>query len=237
MYIDAATQTANNAVLNAVLTGSTARTWKILVTQILCSSRTLPPTGCLQYHTGTTGQMRSFNFLATSYQHLNEQYYKICIRREARYCRIGYTASSDPDSFKVSRNPTSYLANTGEGGCGPDTLKIPEGSNNGDKTSCTNPTGTVPTVDFYCGGSLNCVTGKANPSVIITSVSPLRVTKLSLISYFLGTDYHSRWRLTSTLLRQALETEGSVSTIIKSCVDQSSRHREPHITRCDKNEI
>ena len=133
-----------------------------------------------------------------------------CIRREARYCRIGYTASSDPDSFKVSRNPTSYLANTGEGGCGPDTLKIPEGSNNGDKTSCTNPTGTVPTVDFYCGGSLNCVTGKANPSVIITSVSPLRVTKLSLISYFLGTDYHSRWRLTSTLPRQVLETEGSV---------------------------
>ena len=172
MYIDAGAQTSNNAVLNAVLTGSTARTWKMLVTQIPCSSRTLPPTGCLQYHTGTTGQLRSFNFLASSYQHLNDQYYKICIRREARYCRIGYTASSDPDSFKVSRNPTSYLANTGEGGCGPDTLKIPEGSNNGGKTSCTNPTGTVPTIDFYCGGSLNCVTGKANPSVIITSVSP-----------------------------------------------------------------
>merc|ERR1712110_750684 len=101
IYIDAGTQTSNNAVLNAVLTGSTARTWKMLVTQIPCDSRTLPPTGCLQYYTGTTGQLRSFNFLASSssYQHLNDQYYKICIRREERYCRIGYTQSTDPDSF------------------------------------------------------------------------------------------------------------------------------------------
>ena len=64
------------------------------------------------------------------------------------------------------------LANTGEGGCGPDGIKIPEGSNSGSKTSCTNPTGTVPTIDLYCGGSLSCVTGVANPSVVITSVPP-----------------------------------------------------------------
>ena len=123
-------------------------------------------------------QMRSFNFLASSYQHLNEQYYKICIRREERYCRIGYTASSDPDSFKISRNPTgatSYQANNGEGGCGPDTLKIPEGSNYGDKANCVNPVGTVPTVDFYCGGSLNCVTGQANGVTIISDRTPFEV--------------------------------------------------------------
>ena len=57
MYIDAGTQTSSNAVLNAVLTGSSSRKWKILSTQIPCSSRMLPPTGCLQYHTGTTGQV------------------------------------------------------------------------------------------------------------------------------------------------------------------------------------
>ena len=68
----------------------------------------------------------------------------------------------------MSRNPTSYISNTGEGGCGPDAIKIPEGSNYGDKKSCVNPTGTVPTVDLYCGGSLNCVTGEDNPATIIT---------------------------------------------------------------------
>ena len=75
----------------------------------------------------------------------------------------------------MSRNPTSYISNTGEGGCGPDAIKIPEGSNYGDKKSCVNPTGTVPTVDLYCGGSLNCVTGEDNPATIITDRIPFEL--------------------------------------------------------------
>ena len=47
------------------------------VVQIPCGSRSLPPGGCLQHHTGITGQVRSFNFLATSYKHLSDQYYKV----------------------------------------------------------------------------------------------------------------------------------------------------------------
>ena len=63
-------------------------------------------------------QVRSFNFFATTYNHLADQYYKVgpssyydevlsiditkvCIRREQGYCRIAWTQSSDPDSFKV----------------------------------------------------------------------------------------------------------------------------------------
>ena len=62
--------------------------------------------------------MQSFNFPATTYTHLADQYYKVmtetrykepiqsiptqvCIRREQGYCRIAWTQSSDPDSFKV----------------------------------------------------------------------------------------------------------------------------------------
>ena len=94
------------------------------VQQVLCSSSVLPPTGCLQYHTGITGQVgkridicfqsisilrqvRSFNFLvsdSSSYKHLANQYYKICIRREIGYCKIAWTASSDPDSFKIRKS-------------------------------------------------------------------------------------------------------------------------------------
>ena len=45
--------------------------------------------------------MRSFNFLSNSYKHLADQYYKVCIRRERGYCRIGWNQSPDTDSFKV----------------------------------------------------------------------------------------------------------------------------------------
>ena len=45
--------------------------------------------------------MRSFNFLASTYTHLADQYYKACVRRERKYCSIGWSPSNDPDSFKV----------------------------------------------------------------------------------------------------------------------------------------
>ena len=136
---------ASEASLTAVI--SEAATWNIKVpgqcahhnysppvqvSQLLCSSPSRPPEGCLQYHTGIAGQVnnrgrhsdlhhnlvqvRSFNFFATTYNHLADQYYKVepslhytevidifqvCIRREQGYCRIAWTASSDPDSFKV----------------------------------------------------------------------------------------------------------------------------------------
>ena len=51
-------------------------------------------------------QVRSFNFLvsdSTKYKHLANQYYKACIRREAGYCKIAWSASSDPDSFKIRK--------------------------------------------------------------------------------------------------------------------------------------
>ena len=48
------------------------------VTQVLCSAINKPPQGCLQYHTGVTGQVRSFNFLTSStYIHLANQFYKV----------------------------------------------------------------------------------------------------------------------------------------------------------------
>ena len=51
------------------------------VSQVLCSSPVLPPGGCLQYHTGLAGQVRSFNFLAATYNHLADQYYKVSLQQ------------------------------------------------------------------------------------------------------------------------------------------------------------
>ena len=70
--------------------------------------------------------MRSFNFLAPSgsYLHLADQYYKVCIRRAKNYCSIGWYASTDTDSFKISRPTTNFISGTGYVGCAKDAVKI-----------------------------------------------------------------------------------------------------------------
>ena len=71
---------------------TTTRQWDIYVTQYNCGQEdTAGPPGCLQYMTGTSGTVSSFNFnpsntaTATdaSTTHLQNQHYEICIRRES----------------------------------------------------------------------------------------------------------------------------------------------------------
>ena len=82
IYLDAGAFSDTSATFSAVLTGTgTARKWRILVSQIQCSSLTLPPQGCLQYLTGSIGSIKSFNYDTTSnYEHLSAQDYMICVR-------------------------------------------------------------------------------------------------------------------------------------------------------------
>ena len=41
------------------MVGSASRAWKIKVTQFLCSdTASLPPSGCMQWHTGVTGTVK-----------------------------------------------------------------------------------------------------------------------------------------------------------------------------------
>ena len=89
-------------------------------------------------------QVRSFNFLASSqYNHLQAQYYKACVRRERGYCRIAWTQSDDPDSFKITRPVGNYNSLTGSTSCSEDYVSIPLGSNEGQHlngvSDCTTP--------------------------------------------------------------------------------------------------
>ena len=45
---------------------TTSREWNIKVTQIECSNKLLPPSGCLQYFTGTTGYLYNFGWVAAT---------------------------------------------------------------------------------------------------------------------------------------------------------------------------
>jgi len=81
------------------------RKWDIVVTQHTCDEMDMTsagPMGCLQYFTGSTGQLRSFNFpsngmdtdgpVTAAVTHLNNQDYKICIRKEKDKKHICYSA-------------------------------------------------------------------------------------------------------------------------------------------------
>ena len=86
IYLDAGAYSDTSATFSAVLTGtSTARKWRILVSQIQCSSLTLPPQGCLQYLVGSIGSIKSFNYdTSSTYEHLSAQDYMICVREVGR---------------------------------------------------------------------------------------------------------------------------------------------------------
>ena len=94
--------------------------------------------------------------------------------------------------------------------------QIPGGSNMG-LGGCTNPVSTtpLPSVDRYCGGSLNCVRNIGSSSTIITSGRPNHQTFLN--ASFAGTDGLSAWRCISIRMKELQTRIGAfVSTITKS---------------------
>jgi len=96
---------ANPAATLNIATDNTvfARMWKILVRTIECDSPSKAPGGCLQYFTGTSGNIVSFNGGETAAM-LDDLLYNVCIRREANMC--SYTvrearSATAPDAFQV----------------------------------------------------------------------------------------------------------------------------------------
>ena len=51
--------------------------------------------GCLQYFTGVSGQMFSFNYNDASGLQLSNTDYTMCVRMERNFCGIQYTACTD----------------------------------------------------------------------------------------------------------------------------------------------
>ena len=64
------------------------------------------PPDCVQWFTGTTGAVKSYNFAGS--QLLQSQYYNNCIRTEKGYCGIQWkeSSSTSPDPFGVGSTIT-----------------------------------------------------------------------------------------------------------------------------------
>ena len=119
VYVEVGKDAGATATLAFTFGTSTtqSRSWEIKVTQLECTNPSRPDSGCLQYFTGSSGRIESFNFAQTAtanYQHLSSQQYSICIRKALGYNCIEYTSCSEPNPFGISaHHATDLLSHTG----------------------------------------------------------------------------------------------------------------------------
>merc|ERR1712018_1062097 len=130
MYLSVGPASGVTASLAFTFSGtSTERTWEIKVSQIECGSRSMPTDGCLQWHTGTSEQFKTFNFdesTSTEYIHLASQDYNVCIRQEKGHCCMNYQKCSDTSSWSLDAQAATVAAATAQTGtmCTGDYLEI-----------------------------------------------------------------------------------------------------------------
>merc|ERR1711951_27659 len=95
--------------------GSTSSTlkWNILAQQIPCTATYRAPTDCLQWFTGSTGTVYSYNHQGG--QFLNGMDYTNCIRTEDGFCGIEWKENSATsiDAYPVFACPvmSTYIPN------------------------------------------------------------------------------------------------------------------------------
>ena len=74
VYVDFGALAADSVDLVFAFDGTaTSQTWDIKATQVECSNPSSAPSGCLQFETGLTGRIETFNFSPTADNHLNNQ--------------------------------------------------------------------------------------------------------------------------------------------------------------------
>ena len=140
--------------------GSSTRSWDIKVTQYSCGQQFGGPDGCLQYFTGQSGTVSSFNFPTTSSNvdttvtHLSNQNYMMCWRQERGFCAICFVTAiqaGTQHSFGLSNvaadGTVDQSTNTQ---CNTDYLALPHAEN-------TVTVGTIPVsaADRICGRIFN----------------------------------------------------------------------------------
>jgi len=93
-----------------------SRSWDMTITQIECTSKTLPPVGCTKYfyNAAGTATLKSSNWqVTTTTSHLSMQHDRYCIRRERGMC-VGCFAAAD-SNFAVSGRDSAALVDANYG--------------------------------------------------------------------------------------------------------------------------
>merc|ERR550532_3154491 len=177
MYVDMGLATNNPITLTVVTSrNSFSRSFSIKVTQIDCTSLTKAGDGCLQYFTGVSGNVFSYNYNDGSGLQLSNTDYTICVRMERNFCGIQYTACPDTVnapamSFSITGQGTEG-SNVGVGtdGCLTDWISIPCATNS-NNPSAQSGTPSV-CVDRICGMVFNSAASPGgSASVPVSSYS------------------------------------------------------------------
>ena len=113
-----ASQDCHKVVFDIGAGSSNNREWDIKVTQYSCGSHQGGPDGCLQYFTGVSGTVSSFNFPTTSstvsstVTHLSNQLYHMCWRQERGYCAVCFITAITPSPDTVASQTSFGLSNS-----------------------------------------------------------------------------------------------------------------------------
>ncbi|XP_053624375.1 uncharacterized protein LOC128683128 [Plodia interpunctella] len=177
IFVDFNGNTAITITVSATLATTFSRRWNLKLIQLGCDCPGIAPNGCLQYYTGITGTISSFNYgvaantalsasLVTGTRQIANLNYGICIRMEAGYCAIQYAQTNDVFSFTVTGDVEgadntvlgTALGAVNDGACVSDFVVIP------------NPTvvatGAAVGTDRFCGIGFVTVQSGAKPFVL-----------------------------------------------------------------------
>lgn len=180
MYLDIGSTASNTATITVSLAASSASAkWNVLASQLECNTNYLAPSGCTMYLTGVTGSWSMYGYQSgvTTTEHLQNQDYKVCIRREDGYCSVRHTATSST-SFDLSSAANADTAISVAGAtCYADFVNIPGGSLDG------NP----ETKDRYCGGAL----GFPSPGVPVSQAIITKMVPFEVVVHTDGTETSS----------------------------------------------
>lgn len=166
------------AILN-IKTGASAlssgRQWKVLVRMLEAGNPSLAPEGCLQYFTGASGTITSFNDLAldgtSNGMTLDNLQYKACIRAAPGATCITYRearTTGTPDAFLLANMGAAEAAVSARG------LNVIAAT--GVAADCETEaviirgTGTVG--DYFCGGLLNLVNDQTTSGPVTSKTKP-----------------------------------------------------------------
>jgi len=154
------------AISISTATTPATRSWKILVTILEVGDASIEgkPSGCLQWFTGETGRITSFNHLnGASQGHMLGVSYTICIRPTAG-CVDFRESGGTTDSFRL--DGTTGVSTTNS--------EVGTGTN-----SCTNTALIIPNIDvavpFYCGGVLAATDAQSTASPVRSDGHQIRV--------------------------------------------------------------
>ncbi|KAI9559191.1 hypothetical protein GHT06_015980 [Daphnia sinensis] len=161
------------------------RAWNILISMIPCDSPNLAPLDCLQYFTGRSGTVRSFNWrdvAGTETRQLANQDYSICFKTipgsRRTLCLAPCTVTSATLAFSISmaRPEAGGLAAASGSSqiratnCEKDYLVIPGGYNIGNPPTVDNMA-----YDRFCGENLSALPRDLQRTSVCTTATPFRL--------------------------------------------------------------